>query len=105
MEVQRLADEIADLRGERAVERMANRPAPPPGTSMSVVNPAVSTTFVFKDGRRVTAQNYAISGQTLWILNEHTARKFSIADLDIAATEQLNAANGADLHLPEPAKH
>jgi hypothetical protein len=105
VEVQQLSDEIADLRGEQAMQRMQNRPAPAPGTSMSVVPPAPSTTFVFRDGRRLTAQNYAISGQTLWILNEHTAQKFSLSDLDRAATEQANASAGVEMHLPEPAKH
>ena len=105
VEVQQLSDEIADLRGEQAMQRLQNRPAPPPGTSMSVVPPAPSTTFVFRDGRRLTAQNYAISGQTLWILNEHAAQKFSLSDLDRAATEQTNASAGVEVHLPEPAKH
>jgi len=105
VEVQQLSDEIADLRGEQAMQRLQNRPAPAPGTSMSVVPPAPSTTFVFRDGRRLTAQNYAISGQTLWILNEHAAQKFSLSDLDRAATEQTNASAGVELHLPEPAKH
>lgn len=105
MQIQRLSDEIADLRGEQALQRMQSRPAPPAGTSMSAVPPAASTTFVFRDGRRVSAQNYAITGQTLWILSEHTAKKFSLADLDRAATEQVNAASGVELHLPGPAKH
>jgi hypothetical protein len=104
-QIQRLSDEIADLRGEQALQRMQNRPAPPAGTSMSVVPPAAATTFVFRNGNRVTAQNYAITGQTLWILSEHTARKFPLADLDRAATEQVNAASGVELHLPGPAKH
>lgn len=103
MQIQRLSDEIADLRGEQALQRMQNRPAPP-GTSMSVVPPAASTTFVFRDGSRVTAQNYAITGQTLWVLSEHAAKKFPLANLDRAATEQVNAASGVELHLPEPAK-
>lgn len=101
MQMQRLSDEISDLRGEQALQRMQNRPAPPPGTSMSVVPPAASTTFVFRDGSRVSAQNYAITGQTLWVLSEHTAKKFPLANLDRAATEQVNAASGVELHLPE----
>lgn len=104
MQIQRLSDEISDLRGEQALQRMQNRPAPPPGTSMSVVPPAAATTFVFKNGNRVTAQNYAITGQTLWVLSEHAAKKFALTDLDRAATEQVNAQSGVELHLPEPAK-
>ncbi len=105
MEVQRLSDEISDLRSEQALQEIRNRPAPPPGTSMSAVSPAAETTFVFRDGRRLTAENYAITGQTLWILNEHAAKKYALSDLDQAATEQLNSANGVELHLPQPAKH
>lgn len=104
VQIQRLSDEIADLRGEQALQRTQNRPAPPPGTSMSVVPPAASTTFVFRDGSRVSAQNYAITGQTLWVLSEHTAKKFPLANLDRPATEQVNAASGVELHLPEPGK-
>jgi len=105
IEVQRLSDEISDLRGEQAMQEIRNRPAPPPGTSMSAVSPAAETTFVFRDGRRLTAENYAITGQTLWILNEHAAKKFALSDLDQAATEQVNSANGVELHLPQPSKH
>ena len=105
LQVQQLSDEIADLRGEQALQQLQNRPAPPPGTSMSVVPPAPSTTFVFTNGQRLTAENYAITGQTLWILNEHAAKKYPLADLNKSATEQVNAANGVELHLPQPAKH
>jgi hypothetical protein len=58
--------------------------------------------FVFRDGTRLTTHNYAIAGQTLWIFGENQARKFRLADLDRAATEQANAANGVELRLPEP---
>lgn len=99
-QIQRLSDEVEDLRDEQAsAQREAREPAPS-GTSMSAVNPAVATTFVFRDGHRVTAQNYAIAGETLWILNEHAAKKVPLSDIDVAATEQVNAANGVDVRLP-----
>lgn len=104
MQIQQLSDEISDLRGEQALQRIQQNRQVAPGTSMSVVPPAGETTFVFRDGRRVTAENYAISGQTLWVLNEHAAKKYAIADLDQAATEQVNSANGVDVHLPSAAK-
>ncbi|HSM85653.1 MAG TPA: hypothetical protein VLT16_05855 [Candidatus Limnocylindrales bacterium] len=100
-EVQRLSDEIQDLREDQ--ERRAQAPPPPPpGTSLSAV-PPVPAVFVFRDGRRISAQNYAITGQTLWILNEHTAKRYPVADLDRAATDQANAGAGIDLRLPSPA--
>lgn len=103
VEIQRLSDQIADMQSDQ--ERMRSefrQPAPPPpGTSLSVQQPSGPATFVFRDGHRVTAQNYAIAGDTLWILNEHTAKKVSLADLDRTATEQVNAANGIELRLPQ----
>jgi hypothetical protein len=99
-QIQQLSDEVEDLRDEQASARRETREPPPPGASMSAVNPAVATTFVFRDGHRVTAQNYAIAGETLWILNEHAAKKVPLSDIDVAATEQVNAANGVDVRLP-----
>ncbi len=97
LQMQRLTDEVESMR-----EEQRRQAAPPPGASLSPRQPAVPTTFVFRDGHRVSTQNYAIAGQTLWILTEHTARKVAIADLDRAATEQANSANGIELRIPEP---
>ena len=105
-EIQRLSDEIDDLRGDRNNNNrdQQNQDQPPASsvTTLSAVPPSALTIFVLRDGRRVTAQNYAISGQTLWILNEHSARKTPLSDIDRAATEKANAANGVEIRLPEP---
>jgi hypothetical protein len=69
------------------------------GASITAKEPSV-TVFVFRDGRRISAQSYAIAGQTLWVFDEHAARKFQIAELDGQATEKANAAYGVELHLP-----
>jgi hypothetical protein len=99
IQMQRLTDEVEQLRSDQMRQRSLQEV--PPGTSMSAAQPAAATTFVFRDGHSVTAKNYAIAGQTLWIFSEHTARKVSLADVDRAATEELNAAHGVDVHLPE----
>jgi hypothetical protein len=103
LEMQRLTDEVQDLKEDLKNEnRQANAARPQlPAGSLSAQPPAASTTFVFRDGHHVITQNYIITGQTLWIFNEHTAKKISLADLDRAATEQVNAANGVDVHIPE----
>ncbi len=101
VQVQRLSDEIEDLRSEQG--RQANvgqQPASSPSAPLSAQPPAASTIFIFRDGRRISAQNYAVAGQTLWIFDEHRARRIPLADLDRAATEQVNAVSGIDLHLP-----
>jgi hypothetical protein len=98
MQMQRLSDEVEYLREEQTRQTNAPRAAAP---SPSAQQPAAPTTFVFRDGHQVATKNYAIADHTLWILTEHTARRFSLADLDVAATEKTNAANGIELHLPE----
>ncbi|HXO37103.1 MAG TPA: hypothetical protein VN872_00615 [Candidatus Acidoferrum sp.] len=106
-EMQRLTDEVDDLRSEESRRYSQDRAAAAnSGASMSAREPAAATVFVFRDGHRISAQSYAIAGQTLWIFNEHAARKYQIADLDATATDQVNAANGVEFHVPEPgAKH
>ena len=98
VEMQRLSDQVESMREE---QRQANA-ARASGASLSAREPAETTTFIFRDGQRIFTANYAIAGQTLWVLGEHSTRKMSLADLDVAATEQANAANGVDLHIPGP---
>ena len=95
-----LVDEVADLRDDQGYSHFTDRGPVPPGTSLSANSPAAATVFIFHDGNRISGQNYAITGQTLWIFNEHSARKFALADLDVAATEKANAANGVEFHAP-----
>jgi hypothetical protein len=106
-EVQQLSDEVNDLRSEGSQRYARDRAAAAnSGASMSAKEPAVSTVFVFRDGHRISAQSYAIAGQTLWIFNENAARKYQVADLDAVATDQVNAANGVEFHVPAaPTNH
>jgi len=100
-EIQHLSDEIEDLRDATRNQQNQDRPPASSGGTLSAVPPAAFTIFILRDGRRITAQNFAVSGQTLWILNEHTARKTPLSDIDRAATEKANAENGIEIHLPE----
>jgi len=103
-EVQRLTDEVGDLRDEENRRYYEDRSrAANSGASMTAKEPAAATVFVFRDGRRISAQSYAITGQTLWIFDEHAARKYQLAELDAAASEKANAANGVEFHVPAPA--
>jgi hypothetical protein len=58
------------------------------------------TVLVFKDGRRMEIQNYAISGQTLWVLDERAATRILLSDLDIDATQKENHNRGVRFELP-----
>lgn len=101
-DVQNLSDQVADLRAEESSRAIAERNAS--GSSLSANEPATATVFIFTDGRRISAKSYAIAGPTLWVFDEHAARKYQVSDLDGAATEKANAANGVDFHVPQ-AKH
>lgn len=101
--MQRLTDEVGDLRNEenrRYYEERAR--AANSGESLTAKEPAVATIFIFTDGRRISAKSYAITGQTLWIFSEQTAHKYQLGDLDAAATQQANAVNGVEFHVPAP---
>jgi hypothetical protein len=102
-EVQRLTDEVGGLRDEENRRYYEDRArAANSGASLTAKEPAAATVFVFRDGRSISAQSYAITGETLWIFDEHAARKYQIADLDAASTEKANAANGVEFHVPVP---
>jgi hypothetical protein len=112
-QIQHLSDEIDDLRDatrdqqnryqQDRSQQDQDRPPASSGGTLTAVPPAANTIFILRDGRRITAKNYAVSGQTLWILNERTARKTPLSDVDRAATEKANEANGVEVHLPEAA--
>ncbi|HLW52580.1 MAG TPA: hypothetical protein VKW06_07030 [Candidatus Angelobacter sp.] len=96
LEVQRLSDRIDEMQQQ---ERQQAAPRPQQQGSITAQPPADSTAFVFRDGRRITTQNYAIVGDNLYVMNAHTPKKIPLADLDKAATDQANATNGVDLRL------
>ena len=97
-DVQQLTDEVQDLRSENRDNY--NRSDANSNSSISAKEPGQPAVFIFKDGRRVTAQNYAIAGETLWIMDEHAAHKFALSELDATATEHANAVNGVDVRIP-----
>jgi hypothetical protein len=99
-EVQQLTDEVSDLRSEETRRYNEDRERASSGATLSAKEPAVATIFVFNDGHRISAKSYAIAGQTLWIFSEQAAHKYQISDLDASATEQANAANGVEFHVP-----
>jgi hypothetical protein len=89
-EINRLEDEVQRLRQERQA------PAPPePKSDIHSL-----TVLVFRDKHTQEVQNYAIIGQTLWILNEEKAMKIPLADLDVPATVKANDERGIDFKVP-----
>jgi hypothetical protein len=89
-EIDRLEDEVERLRPERQA------PAKPESTN----DIHSLTVLVFRDKHTEEVQNYALIGQTLWILNEEKATKIPLADLDVPATVKANDERGIDFKVP-----
>lgn len=87
-EIDRLNDEVERLREERNTQRQSAAIAEKP------------TELIFRDKRTEEIQNYAITGQALWVLTEQHARKIPLSELDIAATQKANEDRGVDFEIP-----
>jgi len=59
-----------------------------------------ATVLVFKDGRRLEIENYAIVGNTLYDLSGGARRKIPLAELDLGATTKANDERGIDFRVP-----
>jgi len=91
-EVRRLTEEVERLRQEQALAlSRQSLSAPPPAVPGP---PPIPTTLVFRDGRRMMVENYAIVGQSLWILDEKSSARISLAELDLDATQRENNSKG-----------
>lgn len=77
-------------------------PAPAIDTAPAKDQP--QTLLVFKDGRHVEVQNYAIVGDMLYDMTPGHSHKVLLADLDLDATTKQNDQRGIDFRLPPHAK-
>jgi hypothetical protein len=96
-EVQALRDEIEAMRDEERARNEARNNAAAKSPAQPDDKNAV---LVFQDGRQLSVRNYAIADHTIWVLSSNSARKIPISDLNVTATEQANANNGVEFHLP-----
>ena len=94
VEIQRLTDEVEELRQEQSARQQ------PPSPQPQAERLSPMAVFVLRDGTRVESRNYGIAGQTIWILTERHARMIKVSDLDIAATNKSNEERGLDLVIP-----
>ena len=86
-QVERLTKEVERLRERQANSTAIASPAPPPVRAPE--RPAIPINLVFRDGRRLNIQSYAIVRGTLWVLDEGTTR-IPLSDLDLDATHRAN---------------
>jgi hypothetical protein len=60
-----------------------------------------TTALVFRDQHVLEVRNYAISGGTLWVLNDQASKKIPLAQLDLDATIKMNDDRGVDFQVPK----
>jgi len=99
-----LGAQVQELRGENEslqseLEESQRPPAPSATVSPSSSNQP-ATVLVFTDGHRTSIQNYAVVGQTLWILSDARATKVPLAELDLNQTIKVNEARGVEFLGP-----
>lgn len=96
-QVEQLRDENDSLQAE--LDESRRPPQPTVGPAIAGSNEP-STLLIFKDGHRLQVQNYAVVGQTLWILSPARADKVPLADLDLNQTIKINEARGVEFLGP-----
>ncbi|HEV2114019.1 MAG TPA: hypothetical protein VGR50_07695 [Terriglobales bacterium] len=92
-QVSDLENEVQQMRSEVAQQRQT--PSAPARPLTAAEAPPV--TLVFRDGHRADVSNYAIAGNTFWIVNERSARKIAMSEIDVVATKRVNEQNGVEL--------
>jgi len=97
---QLLAGQVQALTGQVESLRQESTSQAPATPQPAVQTKHISTAFVYRDGRVVEAQNYAIFGQTLWLFGRETTRRIPLSALNLPATRQLNEEHGIDIALP-----
>jgi len=97
-QVGNLAAEVEMMREDQALRDSRGARAP---QSPAVSEEKLPTTLlVYRDGHQVEVQDYAILGKTLWVFSDQTTRQVPLADLDLAATQNVNGERGVDFNAP-----
>lgn len=95
-QIQQLTAEVEQLRAEQAERENSTSPA-----SQQPSMEGVPTILVFRDGHRMEIHNYAIAGETLWVVASPSTIRISLSDLDLDATLRVNRDNGVRFVVPQ----
>jgi hypothetical protein len=109
-QVQALKDEVQSLREQQTIRQYAQESAAPVSSELpqqfssrsTAQQKFPATVFIYRDGHEMEVHDYAILGQTLWVFAGQTARKFPLADFNIAASRQVNEEHGVEFPLSGP---
>ena len=78
-----------------AIDVISSAPPRPPAETE-----AQPTAFVFRDKHTEEVRNYAIVGESLWVLSSGRAKRIPLSEVDIAATKKANEDRGVDFKTP-----
>ena len=104
-EINRLSDEVQDLREQQRERQYQSAPAPPPPAqpaSAAKLQEDLPVVLVFLDKRIQEVKNYAVANEMLVVLEGNRRKKYPLADIDLAATMKLNDERGVDFQVPNP---
>ena len=104
-EINRLANEVEQLREERDYAQSAAPPAPVPALqapTQAKVQEDLPVVVVFLDKHIREVKNYAVANEMLVVLDGNKRTRFPLADIDLAATMKLNDERGVDFQVPNP---
>ena len=94
-QVVELSNQVQMLQEEQAARDYLRPPAAETRATASQEKP-LSTVLVYRDGHQLEVQNYALMGNTVWVLGDQTTRKIPLNDLDLDVTQKLNADRGVE---------
>ena len=92
-----LEERLDRLYEERSAPAQQTQAQPQRQSKADTSQPAV---LVYKGGHKQEVQNYAIVGQTIWVLNEQQAKKVPLSALDLNATRKANEDRDVQFALP-----
>jgi len=95
-QVGNLAEEVERMREDQAARDAAPPPTNPTAPEVEKEESSVKTLLIYRDGRRMEVQSFAIQGQNLWVFTNQGSRRVALSDLDLAATKQSNEERGID---------
>jgi hypothetical protein len=104
-EINRLSDEVQELREEqreRQYESSSMRPPAPQPKTEAKQQEDLPVVLVFLDKRIQEVKNYAVANEMLIVLEGNRRRKYPLADIDLAATMKLNDERGVNFEVPNP---
>jgi hypothetical protein len=103
-EIDRLSNEVEQLRDERANAQAPQPPARPsvPTQAETKSDQDLPVILVFLDKHIQEVRNYAVANEMVVAFDGTRTRKYPLMDIDLAATMKLNDERGANFNVPPP---